>query len=555
MSPEREQQLLDQTALQASLIESLQEQVRLYQEQVGLQDKLIRGLQFESRKHEELDARREQDLVRLRQENELLRRKLDLVLRKLFGKSSETLDPAQLELLLGEDEPPGKAPASTAADAPEEAAPSVVEAKRKPRRERIPDHLPVVEEILEPEPVKACPDAWRRIGQETSDTLDYQPARIFIRRLVRPVYVRRDDREAAPLVAKFPPRLQDGLTAAPGLIAQVVVSKYCDHLPFHRQQRILETRHGVSIGRNTLCRWDDLAAFWLEPLHRLIHEDLLQSPYLQADETPVKYLDPGKGRTSQGYFWLLNRPHPARRAVFFQWHPGRGRDRLDRLLPDYRGILQTDAYTVYGSYQRDHPGLVAVGCWAHVRRKFHEALVAGQLLAAGPLKSIAALYRVESALRETGAGADERARARREQSGTVIEALHRALNELAAHCDVLPKSPLGAAIRHALDQWPKLLVYLDHGEVEIDNNLCENQIRPTAIGKKNWLFVGREDSGAKAAILYTLIGTARLHGIEPYAYLKDLLERLPAMKSRDLESLLPWNWQPGGASQLLQAAS
>jgi len=499
-------------------------------------------------------AAEQKELARLRQENELLRRKLDLVLRKLFGKSSEALDPDQLELFLGED-PPGKAPPSAGGDAPVEGAPGADRRKRKPRRERVPAHLPVVEEVVEPEPVRACPEAWRRIGEETSDTLDYQPARIFIRRLVRPVYVRRDDREAAPITAKLPPRLQDGLTAAPGLLAHVLVSKYCDHLPFYRQEGILETRHGVRIGRNTMCRWDDLAAFWLDPLYRLIHGDLLESPYLQADETPTRYLAPGRGRAPQGYLWLLHRPDPGRRAVLFQWHPGRGRDRLDRLLDDYRGILQTDAYAVYDSFARDRPGLVAAGCWAHVRRKFHEALETGQLLAAGPLKSIAALYRVEAALRDAGAGPGERARTRGERSRPIVEALHAELTALAAHRDVLPKCPLGGAIRHAMERWPKLLVYLERGEVEIDNNLCENQIRPTALGRKNWLFVGGEDNGGKAAILYTLIGTARLHGLEPYAYLKDLLERLPAMKNRDLESLLPWNWQPGGASQLLQAAS
>lgn len=247
---------------------------------------------------------REQQLVDrialLERENELLRQKLDLVLRKLFGKSSEALDPAQLELLLGE--PPGKAPASPpCGDAPEEAsAASAARTERKPRRERIPDHLPVIEEVLLPEAVKACPDAWRRIGEEHSDSLDYQPGRVFIRRLVRPVFVKVADRDAAPVTAKLPPRLQDGLTAAPGLIAHVLVSKYCDHLPFYRQEKILATRHGIDIGRNTMCRWADLATFWLRPLYQRIHEGLLESHYLQADETPVKYLAP-----------VLARPPPA----------------------------------------------------------------------------------------------------------------------------------------------------------------------------------------------------------------------------------------------------
>lgn len=210
------------------------------------------------------DCERQQlldEIARLKQENELLRQKLDLVLRKLFGKSSETLDPAQLELLLGP--PPGKSLASTPVAAPVEEASAAPAAppERKPRRPRLPEHLPVVEEVLLPEPVKACPDAWRRIGEQHSDQLDYQPAKIFIRRLVRPTYVRVSDRDAPPLTAKLPPRLQDGLSAAPGLIAHVLVAKFCDHLPFYRQETILATRHGVQIGRNTLCRWAELATF------------------------------------------------------------------------------------------------------------------------------------------------------------------------------------------------------------------------------------------------------------------------------------------------------
>lgn len=243
---------------------------------------------------------REQELLdevaRWKQECELLRQKLDLVLRKLFGKSSEALDPAQLELLLGE--PPGKAPAfPPCGDAPEEAnESSVARAERKPRRERIPDHLPVLEEVLLPEPVKACPEAWRRIGEEKCDSLDYQPGKVFIRRLVRPVFVKIADRDAAPVTAKLPPRLQDGLTAAPGLIAHVLVSKYCDHLPFYRQEKILATRHGVDIGRNTMCRWAELAAFWLKPLYLRIHDGLLQGSYLQADETPIGISLPAPAR-------------------------------------------------------------------------------------------------------------------------------------------------------------------------------------------------------------------------------------------------------------------
>jgi len=342
----------------------------------------------------ELLALKDEQIARLKQENELLKQKLDLVLRKLFGKSSEQLDPTQLELLL--DPSPGKAPASLPPnDAPEEeaAAPNAVTSPEtsalKPRRPRLPEHLPIVEETLLPAAVQDSPADWRRIGEEHSDRLDYQPAKIFIHRLIRPVFVRTNDRDTAPLIANLPPRLQDGLTATPGLIAQVLVAKYCDHLPFYRQEKIPATCHGVSIGRNTLCRWTELAAFWLKPIYQAIHRSLLASDYLQADETPVKYLVPGTGKTAQGYLWVLHRPAG---NVFYQWHPSRKQQCLEPILGNFHGILQGDGYAAYQTHAAKHPGITLAACWAHARRKFHEAFQTGQTLAAGPLKTIGQLY-------------------------------------------------------------------------------------------------------------------------------------------------------------------
>jgi len=498
-----------------------------------------------------MTTEREQELLdevaRWKQECELLRQKLDLVLRKLFGKSSETLDPAQLELLPGE--PPGKVPASLPPDgAPEEAnASSAGRTERKPRRERIPEHLPVVEEVLLPDPVKACPQAWRRIGEEKSDSLDYQPGKIFIRRLVRPVFVRIADRDAAPVTAKLPPRLQDGLIATPGLIAHVLVSKYCDHLPFYRQEKILSARHGVETGRNTMCRWAELAAFWLKPVYGAIHRGLLGGGSLQADETPIRYLAPGTGKTGLGYLWTLHRPGG---DVLFQWHASRGSACLEDLLGGFRGILQCDGYSAYGTHAARHSGITLAACWAHARRKFHEAFQTGQKLAAGPLKAIATLYAVEKELRQSRAGPEERAAIRQRDSATILESLRRDLVQLRGHPSVLPKSPLGRAIDYTLGLWSRLEVFLSHGQVEIDNNPIENSIRPTAVGKKNWLFVGGEDTGERSAIIYTIIESAKRHGHEPYAYLKDLLERLPSTTTCGLEALLPSNWQPAGQAAM-----
>lgn len=502
-----------------------------------------------------MSAGREQQLLDrialLERENELLRQKLDMVLRKLFGKSGESLDPSQLELLLGD--PPGKAPASTPAGDPAVEASEAPAARPepKPRRERLPDHLPVVEEVLEPAAVKACPEAWRRIGEERSESLDYQPGRIFIRRLIRPTYVRIADRDAAPVTAGLPPRLQDGLTASPGLIAHLLISKFCDHLPFYRQEKILSSRHGVGIGRNTMCRWAELAAFWLCPLYQRIHRDLLAGSYLQADETPVKYLVPGRGGAATGYLWTLHRPGG---DVFYQWHPGRGGGCLDQLLEGYRGILQCDGYAAYDAYAAKHPGITLAACWAHARRKFHEALLGGQTLAAAPLKAIAGLYVVEKDLRDSRAGPAERAVARLQHGVPILDRLRDDLVALRGHGSVLPKSPLGRAIDYTLGLWPKLRTFIRHGEVEIDNNLIENAIRPTAVGKKNWLFVGGEDTGGRSAVIYTLIESAKRHGHEPYTYLKDVLERLPSSSTSGVDLLLPSNWRPAGGAAPEQIA-
>ena len=232
--------------------------------------------------------------------------------------------------------------------------------------------------------------------------------------------------------------------------------------------------------------------------------------------------------------------------MLYQWHPGRGSGCLDDLLGDFRGILQCDGYAAYGTHAAKHPGIMLAACWAHVRRKFYEALQTGQTLAAGPLKAIGELYAVEKQLRQSRAGPEERTTARQRQSAPLLAALRIDLMRLRGHATVLPKSPLGRAIDYTLALWPKLEVFVRHGGVEIDNNGIENAIRPTAVGKKNWLFVGGEDTGDRSAIIYTVIESAKRYGHEPYGYIKDLLERLPSTTTGELGALLPENWQPSG---------
>ena len=468
----------------------------------------------------------------LQAENALLRQKVDLLVKRVFGSTSERLSPGQLELLLA-------LPATPVVAMPEPVpAPAPVRA-RKERTPRLPENLPVVEEVLEPAAVQAAPAEWRRIGEEVSEQLDYEPGRFLRRRLIRPKYVRKADRDAAPIIAPLPVRLQDRSLPAPGLLAHVLVGKYCDHLPLYRQERIFATRHGVNLPRQTLARWVELAADWLEPICRQIQAGVLAGGYVQVDETPVDYLDPGGGRTGQGYLWVCAAP---RGDVVFHWATSRATECLAEVLPvDFTGTVQCDGYAAYPAFARPHPRpLTLAGCWAHVRRKFHDARDQSPKLSGWFLRQLQHLYQVEAQLRMKKAGPKLHAAVRASNSRMIVERLHRALVRVQSR--VLPQSLLGQAISYALGQWPTLTVYLEDGRVEIDNNLVENAIRPTALGKKNWLFIGADTAGDRSAILYTVIESCRRRGLDPYAYLKDVLTRLPAMTNRQLPEITPANW-------------
>lgn len=500
---------------------------------------------------------REQELLaeiaRLRAENQLLRQRIDLILRQLFDKKSESLDPLQMSLPLDPEEAK-KASAADPAD-PGPAAETPASQKRGPRKLRDHSHLEIREIVLVSEEVKADPGAYRELDRIVTDRLDYQPSRIFIERTVRVVHVAKADPDATPVKPAAPPSL--GLGATPRLVAHILASKYRHHRPHYRTADILQERHGVHIPRNTLCHWDKVASDALEPLYKLIHRGLLQSDYLQADETPISYLHPGKGKTSTGYLWVIHAPRNGIKGdILYQWHPSRKAACLDDLLESYQGTLQTDGYKAYDSWTSARGGIVLAACWAHARRKFHDALKGGQSLATGPLAAIQQIYQAESVARRNHADVEERRQLRQQKAAPILQILKRDLVTLRQRPEVLPKSPLGKAIDYTLTLWDRLNLYLEDGRLEIDNNLIENGIRPTAVGKKNYLFVGGETTGQRAAIIYTMVECARRHGHSPEAWLADVLTRLPAMTNQDdLTALLPVNWQPAAAATKAEEAS
>jgi transposase len=484
----------------------------------------------------------------LQRENQLLREKVNLLLRRVFGASSEKMDLAQLELLLSGTELVEPA-AEPKAQAPKPK--TQVQAPRKAKLPRLPDNLPVVEEVIDPEPVKAAPEQFRQIGEEVSEQLDYEPARYFRRRLVRRTYVSRAEPEQAPVTAPLPPTLQERCLATPALLAQVAVLKYCDHVPLYRQEQILARRYGINLPRQTLARWVELISEWLRPIHQQIKTGVMAGGYVQLDETPINYLEPGAGRTLKGYLWTGSRPGG---DVFFDWHASRAGECLDTVVPvDFQGTVQCDGYDGYNRLaQRSGKEIKLAYCWAHVRRKFNDAMEGAPRTAGWMIKQIQLLYRIESRLREQKAGPALRQAVRQSQSQPVVRRIRKACMLLMKSKRFLPQDAISRAMAYAIAQMPGLEVYLVNGKIEIDNNLVENAIRPTALGKKNWLFIGEAQAGDRSAIIYTVIESCRRRGIDPYAYLKDALTRLPRMTIQQVPEILPAVW---GKPQPLRKAS
>ena len=472
--------------------------------------------------------------TRLEVENHYLELKLRAALGKLFGSSSEKISPDQLALVFGVDSVAPESPEALAEV--EEVATSRKKRKLKPRSERLPDNLPVEEVVIEPQEVLADPESFKRIGEEVLEELDVVPTKFFKRRIIRPKYVRVDDRTQPPVVAPAPKRILENSYASAGLLVSIVLAKYCDHLPLYRQSKIFKSRLNVDLSRQTMGDWMYRLSHMLAMIYEAIRDEIRAESYLQIDETPVHYQNPGNGKCSQGYLWPYHAPG---KAVFFEWHTGRASECLDKTLKGFTGIIQSDGYSAYGAYLKRHPKaeVKLAACWAHARRKFHEARNESPF-AARMLQEIQELYEIEADLR-TDPTLDRRA-VRHEKSQPI---LHRIGLQLQAdQSKHLPKSQTGKAINYTLSLWNKLLLYTEHAEVEIDNNLVENAIRPTAIGKKNGLFFGSADAGKISATYYTLIETCRKLELNPDEYLRDILRQLPKMTNQTAKDFTPAAW-------------
>lgn len=475
-------------------------------------------------------------IAELEAENIRLRTSNDYMVSQLYGSKSEALDPRQLELLMGL--PPTEEPVPSA---------PVVEStpcrRRTPRvrKPRVPDDLPTEDIIIEPDAVKAAPGDYRLIGEEVTTECDVKPPVYFRRRYIRRKYVSLLDSELAPVLGKLPPRLIEGGYAGVGLLTDIILKKYADHLPLYRQEQILKSRYGIEISRKTMCDWIGRVADWCKPIWRHIGSELRDSDYLQLDETPVRYMNGDGTGSRKGYFWVYHDPEG---GVLFEWHTGRGMDCLEEMMRDFKGVAQTDGYIAYVGYanrRNEKAGATVLrlaGCMAHVRREFFEAKDESPRVAGWLLTQFRNLYALEAQFR--GQGATLRGVSRSAHSRPIMKRLHQVL--LLKREVYLPESRMGKAIAYALGRWEELERFLEDGRLEIDNNGVERAIRPTALGKKNWLFIGHPEAGERSAILYTLLENCKRLGINPQEYLHDILSRLPTTPIPETVHLTPANW-------------
>lgn len=422
----------------------------------------------------------------------------------------------------------------------EKLAPSAPAAadKQQPKRAPLPANLPRREVRHEPESTTCrCGCQLKRIGEDIAEKLDYQPGVFTVERHVRGKWVCNHCQTLVQ--APVPPQIIDKGIPTAGLLAHVLVAKYADHLPLYRQQGIFK-RAGLAIPDSTLAQWVGSCGVQLQPLVDALQAELLTQPVLHADETPVAMLKPGNGKTHRAYLWsYCSTPFSRVKGVIFDFAESRGGRHADAFLGDWRGTLVCDDYSGYKALFKQ--GVTEAGCMAHARRKFHELYANHQSqIAQEALTLFGVLYGIEREVKELDA--DKRREIREQKGRPAADALH---TWLIAYRQRVPDGGATAkAIDYSLGRWEALTRYLDDGAIPIDNNWVENQIRPIAIGRNNWLFAGSLRAGQRAAAVMSLIHSARLNGQDVYAYLKDILERLPSHPASHVTELLPHNWAP-----------
>jgi transposase len=458
---------------------------------------------------------------------------LDQMKRLLFGAKRERFmgnnDENQLTLPFEVEEQ----------ESPEKEQQVITYVREKTKRENhpgrltLPSHLPVEEIVIEP---KEDTTNLKCIGKEITDQLELVPAKLYIKRFIRPKYIKPNNNglNHEGIIADLPTFPIEKGIAGPGLLAQIMVDKFVDHLPIYRQIERFK-REGVKIPSSTLNGWQESVCNLLEPLYNTLKNRVLSQGYLQADETPIQVLDPSKkGKTHRGYHWVYY--SPLEKTVFFDYNHGRSREGPTRLLKNFKGYLQTDGYNVYDIFGKKEQ-ITLLNCMAHARRGFEKALDYDKLKAEYAMGMFQKLYAIEQKAREENLAPQQRHELRLDHSLPILNEFGKWIVE--TYKTELPKSALGKALAYCIPRWDNLLAYLNDGSLEIDNNLAENAIRPIALGRKNYLFAGSERGAERAAMFYSFFGTCRKNNINPFDWLKKVLEIIPDYKVNQLTDLLP----------------
>jgi len=464
--------------------------------------------------------------------------------RELFGPKSDRLTKEQQEQLsrLGQD-------LEAEAQRPEAASDGILEEEetKKKRRRKVrrrarhplPAHLETETITIEPQlaPCPCCGNMPEQIGEEVSEEIDLIPAKLIRRRTVRPKYACRCG-EAGVAIAPLPPRLIPQSRLGLGLAVHVILARYDDHLSFYRLEQQFRERHAVVISRQQMVQWAEHIATWLIPIYDAMWKAMMAAGYLQIDETPVKVLDPDvKGKAARGYLWFYAVPGG---DVILEFDPSRGLEPVRQRLEGFEGTIQTDAYEVYQALERKDSQIERIGCMAHVRRYFLKGVRENLTEAVWFITQIRSLYQIEEEIRSLTPA--ERYERRLQQAPAILEAMKEKADELKPL--LLPQSYLGKAVNYFINDYDAVKGYLEDGRYEIDNNLIENSIRPTAVGRKRWLFIGHPDAGWRSAVIYSIIGSCRRRDINPQQYLTDILARLPSAKTSEIQDLLPGHWKP-----------
>jgi transposase len=411
---------------------------------------------------------------------------------------------------------------------------ATVESKplQHPGRMKLPESLRREQIFIEPAcDVTGC----KKIGEEITEVLEYAPGELYVKQYRRIKYAQPSNNEI--LIGQLPTRALDKAMAGESLLAQIIIDKYVDHLPLYRQMQRFE-RSGVKLPYSTLTEWVTATCRLITPLYESLRKEILQSNYLHADETPIKVMDKDKkGATHRGYYWVYQ--NSIHKLVFFDYQEGRGREGPMEILENFQGYVQSDGYNVYDVFDQ-RKGVTLIHCMAHARRMFNEALDNDETVAGYALQQIQKLYAIERKCKEQHLTFDEVKTVRQEQSVPILNALGQWMKE--EYMKAIPKSSIGKALAYSIERWAKLSRYTENGMINIDNNPVENSIRPVALGRKNYLFAGSHEAAERSGMLYSLLGTCKMHGIEPYAWLKSVLAQIATHPVNRISELLPHNF-------------